>query len=582
MAVSFWTVGALVGNATTTTLNIVAPSLAADDIMIAAVHSNDNQVVSAPDGSWTLMVDQINTANQRVRLWWKRAVAGDSGATFAFTKPTDNNLLFCGVISAWTGCITSGSPLDATSPTVTPWNVAADAVTYNSFDPTETTAYVVAIGLYNENQTTAGTIAGTDPTLTNRWDLETPAGADASIFGYSGSSSGAATGQRTQATSSVVDAISVGVLFGLVAAITPRSVAGSQPNSTGALARQFTARRDVTGSQPNPTATLTRKPIYNRAPQGNQPASSASLTAVNNGPGLIQRDVAGNQPAAVGVLARKEEAKRAVTGDQPNAVGSITRVLHANRGPVGSQVGGPASLQRQYTAYRAGTGDQPTALGTLTRSQQFLRSMAGGQPNPTGLLSRVEHARRAVAGIATAATGSLSRLASHYRAAAGDQIASVGALARQLLANRQTAGSQPSASATLSGVLVIRRSISGDQHTSTATLVRIKQAFRTVTGDQAAATATLSRKAVRHRSVAGDQPTPTARAMYLRFVYLDGKQSIATGAITRYFSGGRSLTGGQEQPWPAGSLTRKKSTKRDAAGVQRYLDQAVQIGSVRD
>lgn len=217
MAVAFSIAGAIAGNATTTTLNVVAPTFTDTDnknVLIATILGKDNQTITAPAG-FTKFVEVNNTANQRMTLAWKRAEPGDSGATKAFTKPTDNNLLFCGVIAVFSGCLTSATPIDGTTPT-TSANASSDTVTYADFNPTETNAYVVAIGGYNDDLTTAGTISGTDPTLTNRWDLETATGTDASLFGYSGSSSGAATGARSHSTTSTADAINIGILFGLI------------------------------------------------------------------------------------------------------------------------------------------------------------------------------------------------------------------------------------------------------------------------------------------------------------------------------------------------------------------------------
>lgn len=217
MPVAFVAAGALAATVTLPQLSIIAPTLSVDDIMVAAINAKDNQVWAAPAG-WTKFVESNNTTAQRVTLAWKRAVAGDSGATFVFTVPVDNNITYSGLISAWSGAITTATPIDATTPTVDPAAAAQDAIDYTSFDPTETTAFVVAIGFYNEDLTTAGAIAGTNPSFTNRWDLESATGTDSSIFGYDGSSDGAATGARSHSTTSMADAINVGVLFGLVAA----------------------------------------------------------------------------------------------------------------------------------------------------------------------------------------------------------------------------------------------------------------------------------------------------------------------------------------------------------------------------
>lgn len=214
MPISFVAAGNIVGTVTLPQLSIVAPACVADDILIAAINAKDNQQWTAPSG-WTIFAEGNNTTAQRVTLAWKRAVTADSGATFVFTVPVDNNITYHGMISAWRGCITTGSPIDATAPTLSA-NASSDTVTYATFDSLQISAYIVAIGFYNDDVTTAGTIASTDPILTSRWDLEDATGTDASIFGASGASTGSDTGGRTQTTTSMTDAINTGVMFGLV------------------------------------------------------------------------------------------------------------------------------------------------------------------------------------------------------------------------------------------------------------------------------------------------------------------------------------------------------------------------------
>ena len=209
--------GALAANATTVTLAVVAPTtgVIADDIFLAFIGQKANQVITAPV-NWTKFVEVNNTAAQRSTIAWKRVVAGDAGATFNFTKPVDDNLLFYGFIACFSGCLVSATPIDAATPT-TSANVSSDTVTYATFDPIETAAHVIAAGFYNEYNTTAGAIAGTNPTFTNRADLESGTGSDGSVFVYDGPSSGAATGARSHSTTSAADDINTGVLFGLVA-----------------------------------------------------------------------------------------------------------------------------------------------------------------------------------------------------------------------------------------------------------------------------------------------------------------------------------------------------------------------------
>src|SRR3990167_2799937 len=216
MGVAFRAVGSIAAAAGTgggaTALTITAPACVVHDILIAVILSKSNTTISPPDGSWTSVSASNNTSAQRCSIWWKRATA--SGGNFTFTRASESINWYC-VVIAWKGCRASATPIDATTPT-TSANASGDSVTYATFNPAETTAFVVAVGVYNEDNTTAGSISGTDPTFTLRCDVESATGADGSIFGYDGSSTGAATGARSHTTTSTADAINIGVLFGLV------------------------------------------------------------------------------------------------------------------------------------------------------------------------------------------------------------------------------------------------------------------------------------------------------------------------------------------------------------------------------
>lgn len=217
MAITYVSVGAIVSDSLVTTISLVAPTCVANDILIAVLLGKDNIDHSAPDATWTEIGTQTNnTTAQTSSHWWKRASTADSGATFVFTKATDNNVLFSGVISAWRGCVPTGNPIDTATPTVSN-NALSDTVTYATFTPnSKLNAHVIASGIYNDDLTTAGSISGTDPTLTSRYDLEDSGGTDCSFFAYSGSSTGIATGARSHTTTSMADAINQGWLFALV------------------------------------------------------------------------------------------------------------------------------------------------------------------------------------------------------------------------------------------------------------------------------------------------------------------------------------------------------------------------------
>jgi hypothetical protein len=217
MAVAWRINGALAATATVTSMNLVAPvaGVIPGDIFVASCLSKSDQLVDPPVAGWTEFVAISNLVNQTVTMYWHRVVAGDPGAAFTFTKDVDDNILMCGFIATFSGCILLGSPIDATAPTDS-FNAASDTITYASFDPAETNAFVVASGYYNEDQTAAAAVSGVNPTFVLRADLETALGTDASLFMCTGPSDGAATGARTQAANSTIDAINVGVLFGLV------------------------------------------------------------------------------------------------------------------------------------------------------------------------------------------------------------------------------------------------------------------------------------------------------------------------------------------------------------------------------
>lgn len=214
MAVQYVTVGAIAITSTIVSLPITAPACNVDDILIAVLIGKDNIDHQAPDGTWTEIGTQThNTANMTTSHWWKRATG--SGGDFTFTKTTDNNIFFAGVISAWRGCIRLEDPIDAGTPTVSN-NASSDTVTYATFDPVGTLVHVVASGIYGNDLTTLGAIAGTNPTLSPRYDIETSTGTDCSFFCASGDSDGAATGARSHSTTSTADEINQGWLFALI------------------------------------------------------------------------------------------------------------------------------------------------------------------------------------------------------------------------------------------------------------------------------------------------------------------------------------------------------------------------------
>lgn len=100
------------------TVTINKPTNTADnDILLATTISYDGDArptLSAPDGSWTEIATATISTNFRTTCWWKRA--SSEGASYAFTKDgTAATSDLAGVIAAYSGCLTTATPIDAFS-----------------------------------------------------------------------------------------------------------------------------------------------------------------------------------------------------------------------------------------------------------------------------------------------------------------------------------------------------------------------------------------------------------------------------------------------------------------------------------
>lgn len=218
MAVDFRAAGSIAVNTTTTTLSVTAPSCQVGDILLCALinKSVTANTFSPPDGTWTEVIAQevndCTTAadDHQYGLYWKRATA--SGGSFSFTKATDDNLLFAGVIAAYSGAKLNGSPIDATAPARTETAGASDNVSFPAFDPTSENVGYIRVAYYGNDATT---FAGSDV------KVETSSGNDCSIAFFSGQNNGESVAANTQASASSTDAGNTGVVFALVSEDSP-------------------------------------------------------------------------------------------------------------------------------------------------------------------------------------------------------------------------------------------------------------------------------------------------------------------------------------------------------------------------
>lgn len=113
--------GAYVEVASTTTLNVAAPTGASvGDLLVCGIMCRST--ASAPTG-WVAAVQITTTNNQRTVIWTKTAVAGDLGVTTGFTQASSAR--FLGQMLAFskqggTPAVASTNSLASTSGTVAP------------------------------------------------------------------------------------------------------------------------------------------------------------------------------------------------------------------------------------------------------------------------------------------------------------------------------------------------------------------------------------------------------------------------------------------------------------------------------
>jgi hypothetical protein len=205
---------------------------------------------------------------------------------------------------------------------------------------------------------------------------------------------------------------------------TTRSLAGSQPNETGAITRILQALRSLTGSQPNETGTLARILQALRSLAGNQPNETGTLTRIKQAIRSLagesterNRDAHSDQasPAfADGIAAQRNRYPGCPQGCPPSGCRESTeRDRDALPNSPGASFPIRIAAQRNrharsnLGAIRSLVGNQPNETGTLSRIFQTFRSLTGSQPNETGTLARIYQTTRPLAGNQPAASGTL-------------------------------------------------------------------------------------------------------------------------------------------------------------------------------
>ncbi len=224
MAITYTAAGTEVAT-TTTTLTMGAPAALSGDILFALIYSNNNTALTPLQTGWNLLYDTANTSTMQTYLAWKRAGVNDSLANFDWTVA--GTTVSFGVIVGYRGAISAGTPIGSKSISN---NASADNVTWATLNPVGLN-HLIAFGTYADDLTTSGTFSGTNPTFTERVDVETATGADASIFIWDGPIlTLAASGSRTLDSASTADGVNQGIMVELLPLVQASyNDAGSSP-----------------------------------------------------------------------------------------------------------------------------------------------------------------------------------------------------------------------------------------------------------------------------------------------------------------------------------------------------------------
>jgi hypothetical protein len=193
-----------------TSQSVPAPAgLSAGHILIAVVSHRGTGAPSGPPSGFTLAASETGTGSDARTGWgglyWKRASGSET--TIAVTGGTDSTTLG---VTAWSGCIASGDPIDAIDSRLNTLggSSGADAITTTVGD-----ARVIGAAAIFDNRAVSGMATATDGAMTDHLGLLNSTGDDsgAAIASLAKTSPGS-TGDLSW---SMVFSTNVGFLFAL-------------------------------------------------------------------------------------------------------------------------------------------------------------------------------------------------------------------------------------------------------------------------------------------------------------------------------------------------------------------------------
>ena len=104
------------GYATPLNIDVNIPAVSANDILLLFCTTNDySEPTNSPPAGWTKITEQDGTATSvpTVAAYWKRASGSASATTETWSAFYPNGESYYIWVGAYSGCATSGSPVDA-------------------------------------------------------------------------------------------------------------------------------------------------------------------------------------------------------------------------------------------------------------------------------------------------------------------------------------------------------------------------------------------------------------------------------------------------------------------------------------
>ena len=185
------------------TVNLTLPALEVNDIIVIHIMSKNISLtgpgqaneINVPSGytetGTRLTINAAaNADDMHTAMFWKRAVAGDSGASVTCSRGGTSTLNLAAIATVWRGAVKSGDPFDTTG-IVTNGDITVDNdVDFAAFDPTATDVHVIYLGWHADDGTTAANFTNDGTTFTVRNDQESSVGSDLSVFTWSADRNG--------------------------------------------------------------------------------------------------------------------------------------------------------------------------------------------------------------------------------------------------------------------------------------------------------------------------------------------------------------------------------------------------------